>query len=390
MGRNDSAETKLLDFTSLMNHDFGTRTSGPRKTLHSKAISAVSKVAGTFRGNERPRRMDTARTDLPTLNLAKVRRNLAEQAELATGVYEDIGLMIDQKDEKPLDLTGAHALVSARFGTAQENSKSERAKVTASSERAPKNGFHGEEMVPTFKGKGDFLTESSSRLSYGTRERTVPKHTGNSHQIVLATHLPSSSRQNTHRRAHKAPADVPSLSLNKNGSLTCRGMTAPSNSEAGQEMRLAVERANETLELGSAQVTKTETSLETQKPQTSEGATKPDQSSWESRKSAISHQIGSNSKDSQVGAKFLQGRGMSAGNHSARGLPSTERLQLEEKIRLKLKTARQLQADMNAESEACHRQSFPHLFVLLVFAQVVPDFRLCLLFYFACSIHNQG
>lgn len=342
MGRKDSAsaaEAKLLEFTALMNHDFSQRPGGPRKTLHSRAInSAVSKVAGSFRANERPRRIDTARAVLPILNLAKVRHNLSEEAELATGIYDD-DLLIDQKEDIPIDLVGTSALVSARLTAVQEIANTDRAKGSNSIQRSPKFGIYGEDRV-----------ENTPKVSHvANREKTpLTKQSGlNVHQFLSSSHLPMSAH--AQRRTHVKAPTVHSLS--KSGSLTFRGMTAPCNSESGQHLRAATERGNEPLELaGGALLTKREGRTECRKPLTSEGVPKAvDGPSWaEPRKS-----------QGGLRQNWQLGRGVvSAGNPSARGISSAERMQLEEKFKLKLKTPRPLPEDITAESEACHRQSF--------------------------------
>lgn len=336
MGRKDpssAAEAKLLEFTALMNHDSSQRPGGPRKTPHSRAINPAVNKVGALRASERPRRIDMARAALPILNLSKVRHNLSEEAELATGIYDDISL-IDQKEEStPLDLIGA------RLAAVQEIANTDKAKGTNIVQPSPKFGVYGEDRVENTKK----LTISSNR------EKTpLVKQFGlNAHQFLPLTQFPLSAQ--TQRRAH---VKAPTLhTFSKSGSLTFRGMTAPSNSESGQTLGAATERVNEPLELAAgALLTKREVRTESQKPQTSEGVPKAiDGASWaESRKSQ--------------GALRQNwpppGRGViSAGNLSTRGFSSAERMQLEEKFKLKLKTPRPLPEDITAESEACHRQS---------------------------------
>jgi hypothetical protein len=341
MGRKDSAsaaEAKLLEFTALMNHDVSQRPGGQRKTLHSRAIhSAVSKVSGPLRANDRPRRIDTARTVLPVLNLAKVRHNLTEEAELATGIYDD-DLLVDQKEDIPIDLIDASALVSARLAAVQEIAHTDRAKGTNSIQRSPKFGMYGEDRV-----------ENTTKLSHpANREKASPtKQSGlNVHQFLTSTRLPTSAQ--TQRRAHVKASTLHSLS--KNGSLTFRGMTAPSNSESGQPLRAVTERGNESLEpAAGALLTKREGRTESRKPLTSEGVP-----------IAVDGPSLAETRKSQGGLRqnWQPGRGVvSAGNPSSRGFSTIERMQLEEKFKLKLKTPRPLPEDITAESEACHRQS---------------------------------
>ena len=341
MGRKDSssaAEAKLLEFTALMNHDYSQSPVGPRKTLHSRAVnSAVSKVTGTLRANERLRRIDTSRVVLPILNLAKVRHNSAEEAELATGVYDD-DLSVNQKEDVSIDFIGASALVSARLAAVQETANTDRVKGTNPIQRSPKFGIYGEDRV-----------ENTTKLSHAANREKTPstKQSGlNVHQFLSSSQLPTSAL--TQRRTHMKAATFHSLS--KSRSLTFRGMTAPSNSESGQPLRAATERGNESLELAAGDLlTKREGRTETREPPTSEGIPKAvDGASWtEDRKSQ-----GGLRQNWQPGRDV-----MSAGNPSARGISSAERMQLEEKFKLKLKTPRPLPEDITAESEACHRQS---------------------------------
>lgn len=332
MGRKDpssAAEAKLLEFTALMNHDFSQRPGGPRKTLHSRAIhSAVNKMAGTLRASERPRRLDMARAALPVLNLAKVRHNLSEEAELATGIYDDNSL-IDQKEDTPLDLIGA------RLAAVQEIANTDRAKATNIIQPPPNFGLYGEDRV-----------ENTKKLSHTANREKAPsiKQSGlNGHQFLPASQFPFSAQ--TQRRAH---VKAPTLhTVNKSGSLTFRGMTAPSNSESGQALRAATERVNEPLELAAGTLlTKREVRTEAQKPQTSEGVPKTiDGASWtEHRKS-----------QGALRQNWQPGRGVVSAGNLNRGVSSVERMQLEEKFKLKLKTPRPLPEDITAESEECHR-----------------------------------
>lgn len=306
MGRKDpssAAEAKLLEFTALMNHDFSQRPGGPRKSLHSRAInSAVNRMAGSL---QRPRRIDTARAALPMLNLAKVRHNLSEEAELATGIYDDTTL-VDQKEDT--------------LAAVQEIANTDRAKGTIMSQPSVKLGLlYGE--------------ENGKRLSYGASRERTPSVKQIAHQFVPSSQFPLSAQ--TQRRAH---VKAPTLhTFGKSGSLTSRGMTAPSNSE--QSLRAPVEP----LELAAgASLTKREVA---QKPQTCEGLPK----TIDGTSCKIQGALRQN---------WPQGRGiMSAGNLSTRGFSSAERMQLEEKFKLKLKTPRPLPEDITAESEACHRQS---------------------------------
>lgn len=317
MGRKDpssAAEAKLLEFTALMNHDFSQRPGGPRKSLHSRAINtAVNRMAGTL---QRPRRIDTARTALPMLNLAKVRHNLSEEAELATGIYDDTTIA-DQKEDTPLD----------RLAAVQEiANNTDRAKGTIIIQPSPKFGLL----------YGDDRVENAKRLSYGASRERTPSVKQLAHQFVPSSQFPLSAQ--TQRRAH---VKAPTLhTFGKSGSLTSRGMTAPSNSE--QNLRAPVEP----LELAAgASLTKREVRVEAQKPQTCEGVPKTIDGTSFKIQGALRQ-------------NWPQGRGiMSAGNLSTRGFSSAERMQLEEKFKLKLKTPRPLPEDITAESEACHRQS---------------------------------
>ena len=416
MGRREAstaAETKLLDFTALMNREFSQRTAGggTRKSLQSKTISTgSSKVAKGFRTREaRTRRIDAAvRPELPTLNLAKVRRNLAEQAELATaagaGVFnDDVNSPFSEhrKDDMPIAYATANALVSARFGTSvQEHISSKMERSTKAAQWSPRNGCFGDDMTnPIFKGKphGDSIAETctGTRWSHGgnsNREKITPvRHFSsnpNSQQIVLATCMPSSSSSSG--QAHRSRAQLKVLPVTENfhvpnhvqprklGSMTCRGMTAPSNSEPGQVLKAAMQRGNVHIG-GGSQIAKTESNKieQARKPETSEG----DQSTksmmdlmgqqWGAEPKKKHLQQGKTSSLQQPGSRGL----MSVGSLSARG-PTSEKMQLEEKIKLKLKSASSRynqMADMNVESEAiCHRQFFPHhLFCIILSNNIV-------------------
>lgn len=418
MGRREAgaaAETKLLDFTALTNLEFSQRTAGggTRKSLQSKTISTwSSKVAKTSRTREaRARRKDAAvRPELPTLNLAKVRRNLAEQAELATaagaGVFNDdvnSPFSDHQKDDTPMSFATANALVSARFGASvQEHIGSKTERSTKAAQWSPRNGCIGEDMTnPNFKGKphGDSIAETCTgmRWSHGgnnNREKTTPvRHFSsnpNSQQIVLATCMPSSSSSSG--LAHRSRAQPKVLPVTENfiipshvqarklGSMTCRGMTAPSYSEPGQVLKAAMQRGNVHIG-GGSQAVKTESNKieQARKPQTSEGdqSTKVDLlgQQWGAEPKKKYLQQGKTSNLQQPGSRGL----MSVGSLSARG-PTSEKMQLEEKIKLKLKSASSRcnqMADMNVESEAiCHRQFFPHhLFCIILSNNIVVSAR---------------
>ena len=408
-----AAETKLLDFTALMNREFSQRTAGggTRKSLQSKTISTgSSKVAKTFRTREaRTRKIDAAvRPELPTLNLAKVRRNLAEQAELATaggaGVLNDDAnspFSEHQKDDMPMAFATANALVSARFGTSvQEYISSKMERSTKAAQWSPRIGCFGDDTTnPISKGKphGDLIAEtcSGTRWTHGgnnNREKITPvRHFGsnpNSQQIVLATCMPSSSSSSG--QAHRSRAQPKVLPVTENfhvpshvqprklGSMTCRGMTAPSNSEPGQVLKAAMQRGNVHIG-GGSQAAKTESNKieQARKLETSEG----DQSTksmmdlmgqqWGAEPKKKHLQQGKTSNLQQPGSRGL----MSVGSLSARG-PTSEKMQLEEKIKLKLKSVSSRynqMADMNVESEAiCHRQFFPHhLFCIILSNNIV-------------------
>ncbi|XP_024378125.1 uncharacterized protein [Physcomitrium patens] len=261
MGRQDSAsgaESKLLHYTALLNHDLSQRPRGSRKILYSKAISGVSKMFGTLRAMERPRRIDTARAELPILNLAKVRHNLTDEAELATGFNGDDSFFDQKLEDIPLNEAGASSSVSAEPSGIQD-----RAKGTNATQRSPKTGLYIDERA-----------QSISKLSQAAnREKTLStkQTTSTSHPFFPALYFPYTPSQ-TRRRANLKGSTLHSLS--KGGSLSNRGMTAPGNSESGLTMREVTER---------------------------------------------------------------------------------ERMQMEEKKKMKLKTSRPLPEDISAESEACHR-----------------------------------
>lgn len=337
MGRQDSAsgaESKLLHYTALLNHDLSQRPRGSRKILYSKAISGVSKMFGTLRAMERPRRIDTARAELPILNLAKVRHNLTDEAELATGFNGDDSFFDQKLEDIPLNEAGASSSVSAEPSGIQD-----RAKGTNATQRSPKTGLYIDERA-----------QSISKLSQAAnREKTLStkQTTSTSHPFFPALYFPYTPSQ-TRRRANLKGSTLHSLS--KGGSLSNRGMTAPGNSESGLTMREVTERGNEPIEPATGfLLTRREGRIECRKPQTSEGGAKADDgaSCAEPRKNP-----GIFKQNWQSGRSI-----MSAGNHSARGFLNAERMQMEEKKKMKLKTSRPLPEDISAESEACHRQS---------------------------------
>ncbi|XP_073390798.1 uncharacterized protein [Physcomitrium patens] len=335
MGRQDSAsgaESKLLHYTALLNHDLSQRPRGSRKILYSKAISGVSKMFGTLRAMERPRRIDTARAELPILNLAKVRHNLTDEAELATGFNGDDSFFDQKLEDIPLNEAGASSSVSAEPSGIQD-----RAKGTNATQRSPKTGLYIDERA-----------QSISKLSQAAnREKTLStkQTTSTSHPFFPALYFPYTPSQ-TRRRANLKGSTLHSLS--KGGSLSNRGMTAPGNSESGLTMREVTERGNEPIEPATGfLLTRREGRIECRKPQTSEGGAKADDgaSCAEPRKNP-----GIFKQNWQSGRSI-----MSAGNHSARGFLNAERMQMEEKKKMKLKTSRPLPEDISAESEACHR-----------------------------------
>ena len=328
MGRKNAtstsaAEIKLLDFTSLMNTDLSPRSTGVRKCLHSKTISA----------GERARRID-----LPTLNLVNVRRNLsAEQAELASaraGYGDDdvvVGYTIQNNEPNQqgdsnmaLDMIGAHALMYARNAKAREENTNKTERFRIAMMRSPRDGFPGGEENASVR-QGTKSKDQNPTLSRN------PHH----HIVLTATQLQPSSSGQVFRRTQVMGANTENLctlpTLSSNECLTGRGMTAETVN------RKFVVDDEEGM---SATAAERDDAIEPQKPS-------------EYAKIVCTLQAG------QVHGKSFQGKQHEL--QEGRSNMGTERMQLEEKIRLKFNNAssRQMQPDSNLESEKCHRQTFP-------------------------------
>jgi hypothetical protein len=329
MGQKDIETLKLLDYVSFMNQDFnsnGNWTNNIRKNTHSKATPSINKVVGTYQSSDRPRRIEIGRSDLPTLNLTKVRRNLEEQAELATSIYDEVGPLINKKDDISFDLAGVQALVSARFGCGLE-SRIDKVKNILLSERTQRNGglntihaSHGGE-TRLLKNKGDILSEATPRPSHGlNREKNnMIRHSKNSHPIVLATHLASPSKQNS-KQMQKVDTQALNQNRNKNVTFTCRGVTTPRKTNINNVMKNTIEGSNDIgINVGSTLI---------------------------------------NKLDSHIRGKNVQDCIMSIGNQMTRVLPTSERFEVEEKNEQKIKMTGQVQLETNVESEVNHRQCF--------------------------------
>lgn len=329
MGRKNAtstsaAEIKLFDFTSLMNTDLSPRSSGARKCLNSKPISA----------GERARKID-----LPTLNLAKVRRNsAAEQAELASagaGYGDDeviVGYTMQNKEPKeqggssmPLDMIGAHALMYARSAKAREENTNKTERLKTAMMRSPRDGFPGAEENASVR-QGTKSKDQKPTLSRNPHHHIVP----------TATQLQPSSSAQVFRRTQVVGANTENLctlpTLSSNECLKGREMTAETVNR-----KFVVDDEEEGM---SATTAERDDAHEPQKPS-------------EYAKIVCSLQAG------QVLGKSFHGKQHEL--QEGRSNLGTERMQLEEKIRLKFNNAsnRQMQPDSNLESEKCHRQTFP-------------------------------
>ncbi|KAH8968834.1 hypothetical protein BDL97_02G002600 [Sphagnum fallax] len=361
MGQKDIETLKLSDYVSFMNQDFnsnGNLTNNIRKNIHSKATPSINKVLGTHQSSDRPRRIEIGRSDLPTLNLTKVRRNLEEQAELATSIYDEVGPSINKKDDISFDVAGVQALVSARFGCGLE-SRIDKVKNILLSERTQRNGglntmhaSHGGE-TRVLKNKGDILSEATPRPNHGlNREKNnVIRHSKNSHPIVLATHLASPSKQNS-KQMQKVDTQALNQNRNKNVTFTCRGVTTPRKTNINNVMKNTIEGSNDIgLNVGSTLINKLNASCDPQNLESSEGSMKSNSSPCDYKKIVHSHQTNNYSKlDSHVRGKNVQDCIMSIGNQMTRVLPTSE------KNEQKIKMTGQVQLETNVESEINHRQ----------------------------------
>jgi len=369
MGQKDIETLKLLDYVSFMNQDFnsnGNWTNNIRKNIHSKATPSINKVVGTYQSSDRPRRIEIGRSDLPTLNLTKVRRNLEEQAELATSIYDEVGPLINKKDDISFDLAGVQALVSARFGCGLE-SRIDKVKNILLSERTQRNGglntihaSHGGE-TRVLKNKGDILSEATPRPNHGLKceKNNMIRHSKNSHPIVLATHLASPSKQNS-KQTQKVDTQAFNQNRNKNVTFTCRGVTTPRKTNINNLTKNTIEGSNDIgLNVGSTLINKLNPSCDPQNLESSEGSMKSNSSPCDYKKIVHSHQTNNYSKlDSHIRGKNVQDCIMSIGNQMTRALPTSERFQVEEKNEQKIKMTRQVELETNVESEVNHRQCF--------------------------------
>jgi hypothetical protein len=369
MGQKDIETLKLLDYVSFMNQDFnsnGNWTNNIRKNIHSKATPSINKVVGTYQSSDRPRRIESGRSDLPTLNLTKVRQNLEEQAELATSIYDEVGPLINKKDDISFDLAGVQALVSARFGCGLE-SRIDKVKSILLSERTQRNGglntiqaSHGGE-TRVLKNKGDILSEATPRPNHGlNREKNnMIRHSKNSHPIVLATHLASPSKQNS-KQMQKVDTQALNQNRNKNVTFTCRGVTTPRKTNINNVMKNTIDGSNDIgLNVGSTLINKLNPSCDPQNLESSEGSMKSNSSPCDHKKTVHSHQTNSHSKlNSHIRGKNVQDCIMSIGNQMTRVLPTSERFQVEEKNEQKIKMTGQVQLETNVESEVNQRQCF--------------------------------
>ncbi|CAM6006798.1 unnamed protein product [Sphagnum balticum] len=306
MGQKDIETLKLSDYVSFMNQDFnsnGNWTNNIRKNIYSKANPSINKVVGTCQSSDRPRRTEIGRSDLPTLNLTKVRRNLEEQAELATSIYDEVGPLINKKDDISFDLAGVQSLVSARFGCGLE-SRIDKVKNILLSERTQRNGgpntihpSHGGE-TRVLKNKGDILSEATPRPNHGlNREKNnMIRHSKNSHPIVLATHLASPSKQNS-KQMQKVDTQALNQNRNKNVTFTCRGVTTPRKTKINNVMKNPIEGSNDIgLNVGSTLINKLNPSCDPQNLESSEGSMKSNSSPCDYKKIVHSHQTNNYSK----------------------------------------------------------------------------------------------
>lgn len=172
------------------------------------------------------------RIDLPTLNLAKGRRNLAaEQAELASagaGYGDDdvvVGFTVQNNESRqqgdfsmPMGMVGTHALMYARNAMAREESTNKTERLKISMIWSPRDGFPGADNAAVRQGK-------QSKNQKSTLSRNPHR------QIVLtATQLQPSSLAQMFRRTQVMGAHTEILctlpTLSSNECRTGRGITA--------------------------------------------------------------------------------------------------------------------------------------------------------------------
>ncbi|KAL2651766.1 hypothetical protein R1flu_019894 [Riccia fluitans] len=333
MGRKSAVETRCFDIANFMQND----SSRVTKTLARKGLqvkSAASKVS-SFRVEGSLRKTDY-KHDLPILNLAKVRRNLLEQPELAGANENGNGSAGRELELETKSVGTGHQNLFARYSTNTSDVKERRTSGALSvSDKILTNGWYahleGGEAGKSRGGelKNDIITILANRNPYSRERPTKRSPTGI--QTSLSTHLPTSRR---HR----------SENLSTEGSIisSCRVVNAQ------QE-----DRTND------SQVVRTTSSIF---ERAASEIAKQDPATWETKKS---YQLnsGTTSRDSNVTVPLVTAKSSVqrkvATSHGCRGArvqsSGLDRSQPEDRTRYRLrKTVRQLLAD-HSNLELCRR-----------------------------------
>ena len=367
MSQRDSASAVDDLKRTCMNRDFSSgKTGSLRKSSHSKPAgqSGISPIRGATasRATDRAGSNNTSGHEaISTFNLANVRRNLEEQAVLATGVHNAASVLAnDGKDES---VSGpAQAPSSSIAGS----TRIDRPKVSTSFLPSQRNRSCTDTDVALKRKPSESLAEYRRRitLSDWRREKASQNKRGpalTSHQIVLPIQSPASSRR-ANMKVQPGELHFSRRSADDNESLTTRAMTAPGTSEpTGQEGRrreASVEVARDVPAIKSGgNVGK--------KAPTAEGGKKPAQST------KVSSSLEIRSRDGQYGKHVYvhpekSTTDSATGSHTARELHlGSEKIlhEPDKNLKLKLKNivARLRPDNMKAESQACYRQSFLRL-----------------------------
>ena len=359
---------------SFMNRDFSPgKTGSSRETWYSKAAgpSRIFPVRGATASRAAADRAGISNTNgqeaISIFHLTKVRRNLEEQAVLATGVHNATSVLANDRKEDSVSGT-AKAPGSSVAG---KSSRIERPRVSISSQRSPRNKSYTDSDSALKRKPSESLAEYRRRITLNDhrREKASLNKRGSSltsHQIVLPIQSPASSRRAS-TKVQQGELHFSRRSAGDNESLTIRATTAPGTSEpTGQEVR----RPSPSKRDASVEVAGDVSAIKNggnvaKRALTAEGSKKPVQSTkysspWETR-----------SRDGLYGKHVhVQSEKSTAssamGSHTARELHlGSEKIlhEPEKNLKLKLKNigARLRPEIMKAESQACYRQSFPRL-----------------------------
>lgn len=353
-----------------MNRDVSPGKAGSsRNTSYFKAAGPL--VVSPIRGATASRATDRAGSSntnghdtIPTFNLAKVRRNLEEQAVLATGVHNSASVLAnDRKDE----------FVSGPAGSsgAGSSSRIDKPRASISSLRSPRNRSYTDSDAALKRKPNESLAEYRRRITLSDWRRDKAalnkrESTLTSHQIVLPIQSPALSRR-VSMKVQPGELHFSRRSAGDNDSLTFRATTAQGTSEpAGQEAR----RPSASRWEGSVEVAGDVSAIKsggnvTKRALTAEGGKKPAQSTKISSPRDIKSRDGLYGKHVYVQSEKSTASSI-MGSHTARELHFGLGKILHEpeknlKLRLKNIVARLRSDNMKAESQACYRQSFPRL-----------------------------